>query len=165
MFSFDPVKTITCLDGGLLVVKTKDDVRKLHEMRLIGMGQPAEVMYQNSRAWTYDMSRIGFRYHMSNMHAAIGLEQLSKMSLIEKSRRETASFYNCELSSISKVTVPDTDFKNFVPFLYYLRVPSERREALRKHMVNFGVDTGIHWEPGHWFTLLKSCKKGGFDSH
>jgi dTDP-4-amino-4,6-dideoxygalactose transaminase len=41
MFSFDPVKTITCIDGGALVVKNKREVEILHEMRLVGMGQPA----------------------------------------------------------------------------------------------------------------------------
>src|SRR5712664_2151887 len=73
VFSFDPVKTITCIDGGVVVVRTEDELKKLHEMRLIGMTQPSTVMYQNQRAWTYDMKEIGFRYHMANLHAAIGL--------------------------------------------------------------------------------------------
>ena len=47
-------------------------------MRLIGMTQSAKLMYTNNRAWTYDVKDIGFRYHLSNIHAAIGIEQLKK---------------------------------------------------------------------------------------
>ena len=94
MFSFDPVKTITCIDGGALVVRSDEDVQRLHEMRLIGMSQPSSVMYTNSRAWTYDMKELGFRYHMANLHAAIGLAQLAKFEFISTTRRAAVRHYN-----------------------------------------------------------------------
>jgi len=40
MFSFDPVKTITCIDGGALVLPSKEELRIVQEMRLLGLGQP-----------------------------------------------------------------------------------------------------------------------------
>jgi dTDP-4-amino-4,6-dideoxygalactose transaminase len=160
MFSFDPVKTITCIDGGLLVVKTEAEVQKLQEMRLVGMGQPSKVMYQNQRAWTYDVKFLGFRYHMANMHAAIGSAQLAKFKQISESRRDTCRHYNKQLSTIPEIKVPQTDFEDITPFLYYIRVPENKRDALRVHMLEQGVDTGIHWQPGHWFTLFKDCRKG-----
>jgi dTDP-4-amino-4,6-dideoxygalactose transaminase len=160
MFSFDPVKTITCIDGGAIIVRTEGELRKIHEMRLIGMGQPAKVMYTNARAWTYDMKMLGFRYHMANMHAAIGLAQLAKMKKIAESRRAACRYYNENLSSISEVTVPKTNFVDITPFLYYIRVSGSKREALRTYLAEKGIDTGIHWQPGHWFTLLKGCRKG-----
>ena len=160
MFSFDPVKTITCIDGGALVVRNEDELQKLHEMRLIGMNQPAKMMYTNSRAWTYDMRTIGFRYHMSNMHAAIGLAQLAKIQKISESRRSACVYYNENLRDIPGVIVPKTNFVDITPFLYYIRVPAEHRDALREFLKNRGVDTGIHWQPGHWFTLLKDYRKG-----
>ena len=86
-FSFDPVKTITCIDGGVLVVRSEEELARIHEMRLIGMGQPASVMYTNSRAWTYDMRGLGFRYHMANLHGAIGLARLALRGSSCESRR------------------------------------------------------------------------------
>lgn len=160
MFSFDPVKTITCIDGGVLVVRTEEELKRIHEMRLIGMSQPATVMYTNARAWTYDMTMIGFRYHMANMHAAIGLAQLAKMEKISESRRAACRYYNENLSGIPEVTVPKTNFVDITPFLYYIRVPGEKRDALRAYLTEQGIDTGIHWQPGHWFTLLKDCRRG-----
>ena len=160
MFSFDPVKTITCLDGGALIVKTKEEVAMLHEMRLVGMGQPAEVMYQNKRAWTYNVSRLGFRYHMSNVHAAIGLAQLAKIDLISESRRNVCKYYNSELANIDGLLLPNTNFEGITPFLYYIRVPAEIKEEFKQYMIDNGVDIGVHWQPGHWFDLFKKTRRG-----
>jgi dTDP-4-amino-4,6-dideoxygalactose transaminase len=159
MFSFDPVKTVTCLDGGALVLRDEDEFRRVREMRLVGMGQPAEVMYQNQRAWTYDVTQLGFRYHMGNTHAAIGLRQLAKMPQIGESRRAVCRFYNERLGGIEAVRTPRTDFEDITPFLYYIRVAPEHRDALRAYMKERGVDTGIHWQPGHWFTLFANCRR------
>jgi dTDP-4-amino-4,6-dideoxygalactose transaminase len=159
MFSFDPVKNITCIDGGALVVRTQQEYETIQEMRLIGMGQAPAVMYQNQRAWTYDVRRIGFRYHMANLHASIGLVQLQKMGSITESRRSVARYLNEKLSLVPEITVPKTDFRDVTPFLYYVLVPETRREAFREHLRSHGVDTGIHWQPGHWFTLFKDCRR------
>jgi dTDP-4-amino-4,6-dideoxygalactose transaminase len=160
MFSFDPVKTITCIDGGMLIVNTPEELQEIQEMRLVGMGQPASVMYQNKRAWTYDVSRLGFRYHMANLHAAIGLAQIAKMDEISATRREACRYYNENLSKISGVRVPETDFSDVTPFLYYIRVAAGKRDDLRAYLLANEVDTGIHWQPGHWMSLFKNARRG-----
>ena len=160
MFSFDPIKTITCIDGGAIVVRHQDEVDRLHQMRLIGMSQSAKIMYTNPHAWTYDVQEIGFRYHMANLHAAIGLRQLAKIDTISQSRRFACRYYSENLSDVSQISVPKTDFTDITPFLYYIRVPADKRDALRSHLQDRGIDTGIHWQPGHWFTLLENCRRG-----
>ncbi len=160
MFSFDPVKSITCLDGGALIVNSEEEVAKLHQMRLVGMGQPAKVMYGNQRAWTYNVEQLGFRYHMSNMHAAIGLAQLSKFDQIAESRRYACCFYDQELQDVKDVRVPMADYSFVVPFLYYIRVPKDKRKEFIDWMKMEGIDLGIHWQPGHWFELFKGYTCG-----
>jgi dTDP-4-amino-4,6-dideoxygalactose transaminase len=160
MFSFDPVKTVTSIDGGALVVRTEEELERVHEMRLIGMGQPAAEMYGNRRAWTYDVRGLGFRYHLANLHAAIGVAQLAKLPRIAAARRDACRIYNERLAHLAPVRTPATDFSDVVPFLYYVRVPSELRDGLRQHLADVGIDTGIHWQPGHSFTLLRGCRRG-----
>ncbi|MFZ6799878.1 DegT/DnrJ/EryC1/StrS family aminotransferase [Undibacterium sp. Di24W] len=160
VFSHDPVKTITCLDGGTVVVKTEEELKYVHELRLLGMQQPATVMYQNQRAWTFDVERVGFRYHMLNMHAAIGLAQLGKLDVISETRRAASRYYNELLRDLPQVRTPKTDFEGVNPFLYYIRVPAELRDDLRAELKANGVDTGIHWQPGHLFSLWKNAKAG-----
>lgn len=160
MFSFDPVKTITTIDGGALVVNTEAEKQRLHEMRLIGMSQPATTMYQNQRAWQYDIQQLGFRYHLSNLHAKIGLAQLAKLPEIIRDRQAACQYYNATFADIAQVKIPTTNFQDTAPFLYYLRVPAEQRDAFRTHLRERGVDTGIHWQPGHHFSLFKHCRRG-----
>ncbi len=160
MFSFDPVKTITCIDGGALIVKNKEELSKLREMRLIGMSQSTDLMYDNKRAWHYDVRHIGYRYHMSNPHAALGIAQLRKMPFITKNRRRNCKLYSELLSTIDLVKIPETDFNKVTPFLFYVRVPKLHRDKLRSYLSDFGVDTGVHWQPGHHFSFFSGEKSG-----
>jgi dTDP-4-amino-4,6-dideoxygalactose transaminase len=160
VFSFDPVKTVTAIDGGAIVVRGEEELERVHEMRLIGMGQPAEQMYGNRRAWTYDVKQLGFRYHLANLHAAIGLAQLAKLPRIGAARREACKLYNARFAHLPTIRTPQTDYEDVVPMLYYVRVPAGARDELRGHLARLGVDTGIHWQPGHAFTLLRDCRRG-----
>jgi dTDP-4-amino-4,6-dideoxygalactose transaminase len=154
------VKTVTCIDGGALVVRTEEEVTQLHPMRLLGMTQSADVMYTNSRALTYDIRSLGFRYHLANLHAAIGLAQLGKLQEIISGRRAACQYYNEHLAEFVEVSLPKTDFADVTPFSYYIRVPAVRRDEFRKHLLDRGVETGVHWQPGHWFALFNNCRRG-----
>lgn len=160
MFSFDPVKSITCIDGGAIILKGEGNAKRLQAKRLIGMTQSAAHMYTNSRAWTYDMEELGFRYHMANLHAAIGVSQVRKIDEIRKSRQETCKRYYEELSKLNWIHAPKGEFDSINPFLYYIRVLNGERAELREHMKKQGVDTGIHWQAGHSFSFLKDCRRG-----
>ena len=48
-------------------------------MRLLGQKQNQEKLYENNRSWTYDVDDIGYRYHLANLHAALGIEQIKKL--------------------------------------------------------------------------------------
>lgn len=161
MLSFDPVKTVTCLDGGAIVVRSEEELHRIHELRILGMGQPPAVMYQNKRAWTFHVNDIGFRYHMINMHGAIGLSQLAKIDRISSSRRATCRYYMERFAGIEDLRFPEIDLENVTPFIFYVRVPAEERDAFRTYMHEHGVDTGVHWVPGHSFNLLKDCRMDG----
>ena len=161
MFSFDPIKTVTSIDGGALVVGSEEELERVREMRLIGMGQPAADMYRNRRARAYDVKELGFRYHLANLHGALGVAQLAKLPRIAAARRDACRRYNEAFEPVAQVRTPATDFpEDLVPFLYYVRVPAETRTGLRDHLSDLGVETGVHWQPGHLFTLLRECRRG-----
>ncbi|HXN00274.1 MAG TPA: DegT/DnrJ/EryC1/StrS family aminotransferase [Candidatus Dormibacteraeota bacterium] len=160
VFSFDPVKLITCIDGGALVVDSEETVAQLQRYRLLGMDQSAKRMYTNNRAWTYDVPGQGFRYHLANLHAAIGLTQLAKIDEFIISRRRACRHYNAVLSGVDGLVVPQTDFDDVAPFLYYIRVLDGHRDALIDQLKAEGIDTGIHWIPGHRFSFLKEARRG-----
>jgi len=163
MFSFDPVKTITCIDGGALIVCGDDKVKRLQAKRLIGMTQPASQMYSNARAWTYDIEELGFRYHMANLHAAIGISQIKKLDDIRTSRQNACRKYYEELKDIGIIRAPKGDFQEVNPFLYYVHVLDGSREDFRSFLLEKGIDTGVHWQAGHDFSYFSECKRGSLD--
>jgi dTDP-4-amino-4,6-dideoxygalactose transaminase len=157
MFSFDPVKTITCIDGGAIIVNSKKEMKLAHKIRLMGMGQSSKIMYQNKRAWTYDVDVHGFRYHLANLHAAIGISQIQNFKNIAKTRIKTVNYYNKNINENIFLEKPVLD-NGIVPFIYYLRIKNNLREKFMKYMSKCGIDTGIHWQPGNKFKLFKNIK-------
>jgi dTDP-4-amino-4,6-dideoxygalactose transaminase len=160
VFSFGPIKTMTCIDGGAVIVRTQEELEHIQELRQLGTPVAPNVLYQNKKKFTFDIQRLGFRDHMPNLHAAIGLEQLKKMPRITKAKRDACIYYNEKLSNIKGLRVPASDFIEIVPFLYYLRIENGRRDDFRDYLREHGVGTGLHWIPNHKLTLVQQCRKG-----
>jgi dTDP-4-amino-4,6-dideoxygalactose transaminase len=160
MFSFDPVKAVSCVDAGMVVVKTDEEAERLLALRILGASHPAELAYHQQRAWHFDVVEDGFRYHLSNLHAAIGLAQLAKLDTIRATRQAACRAYTERLAGIDGLRVPSGDVDGLNPFLYYVRVADGRRQAFREHLVARGVETGIHWLPVHQTTLYGGCRRG-----
>ena len=64
------------------------------------------------------------------------------------------------MKDVTDIAIPMTDFSEVTPFLYYIRVSNGKRQELRDYLKTNGVDTGIHWQPGHHFSLFKNVKSG-----
>jgi dTDP-4-amino-4,6-dideoxygalactose transaminase len=80
------------------------------------------------------------------------------MPLITKTRQLSCRLYNNLLRNIPEVTVPASDFVDVTPFLYYIRVPAKYRDKFRAHLTANGIDTGVHWQPGHHFSLFSNVR-------
>jgi len=159
-FSFDPVKVITSIDGGAVVVNDAATLEQLRHWRFLGIDRETLARYKNSRAWEYDVVSQGFRYHLTNINAAVGLSQLARVDEFITSRRQACRLYNRLLAGVAGVRCPATDFADVSPFIYTVRVPAARREGLIEHLRGRGVATGIHFLPAQDFTYLKACRRG-----
>ena len=78
-FSFDGIKNITCGEGGCIVTDDLDIIRKVQDARLVGVEKDTEKRYTGQRSWEFDVTAQGWRYHMSNIMAAIGIEQFKRL--------------------------------------------------------------------------------------
>ena len=76
-FSFDGIKNITSGEGGCIVSSDQNVIERAKNARLLGVEKDSDNRYNNSRSWNFDVLNQGWRYHMSNIMAAIGLEQLN----------------------------------------------------------------------------------------
>lgn len=159
-FSFDPVKIITSIDGGAVVTPHAGDVQKLHQYRLLGIDKETTERYKNSRAWEYDVVSTGFRYHLTNIMASIGISQIQRVEEFIANRRKYCRLYSKLLSDVPQVRTPASDFANVSPFIYYIRVPAAQRSQLIGHLKAKGIATGIHFVPAHRFTFIKQFRAG-----
>jgi dTDP-4-amino-4,6-dideoxygalactose transaminase len=159
-FSFDPVKVITSIDGGAVVTPRAEDVQVLHQYRLLGIDRDTVERYKNSRAWDYDVVSLGFRYHLTNVLASVGLSQLARVEEFMANRRRYCRLYSELLARVPEVRPPASDFEGVSPFIYYVRVPSAVRSDLIAHLKGRGIATGVHFVPAHRFSFLRSARRG-----
>lgn len=99
-FSFDGIKNITSGEGGAVVTGDKALSQRIRDARLLGVEKDTEKRYSGQRSWVFDVHHQGYRYHMSNLMAAIGREQLKKLPQFAEQRKRCAARYRRELSLI-----------------------------------------------------------------
>lgn len=158
-FSFDPVKIITSIDGGCVIVSRQSEVADLHHFRLLGVDKDTTERYKNRRAWEYDVVSPGFRYHLTNIMASVGVSQIKRVDEFIRSRQQVCKTYNAAFSRLEGVKVPQSSFDDVSPFIYSLRVLDGRREQFIRHMGERAIDVGIHFVPVHKHTYFASSRR------
>ncbi len=148
-FSFDPIKNITCGEGG--AVTTDDDAiaARIVPKRILGIDNDTWSRYKNERNWFYAVTTPGYRYHMPNINAAIGLAQHEKMEEFRRRKIEIVERYNRELAGIEGLRLLKMPLEEAFPFFYIVRVENGRRDAMMKFLKERGIGTGVHYIPNH----------------
>ncbi|MEU8824093.1 DegT/DnrJ/EryC1/StrS family aminotransferase [Streptomyces sp. NPDC048636] len=143
-FSFGPVKTLTCGQGGALVPRNPEQAAQARRIRLLGM---AESSAERACSTTYHVEGVGLRAHLSQINAAIGLAQIAHFPALEAQRKELWRTYVAALDDVREVRLVDVDVHRSVPTLCAVRVPERDRvfAALRAH----GIGVGTHYPPNH----------------
>ncbi len=159
-FSFDPVKIVTSVDGGCVVVNSEEEMQRLQRLRLLGVDKDTTERYKNRRAWDYDVVSEGFRYHLTNIMASVGISQIKRVGEFIESRQRVCRAYSRAFSPISGLIVPQTDFAAISPFIYSLRVKGGRRSALIEHLRSRDIEIGIHFIPVHKHAFFAGARRG-----
>jgi dTDP-4-amino-4,6-dideoxygalactose transaminase len=159
-FSFDPVKIITSIDGGCVIVNSEDELESLQRLRLLGVDRDTTERYKNRRAWEYDVVSEGYRNHLTNIMASIGVSQIKRIDEFIESRQAVCRSYSAAFSEIDGLRPPQTDFEGVSPFIYSLRVPADSREPLIAHLQERLIDTGIHFIPVHQHSHFENAPRG-----
>jgi len=159
-FSFDPVKIITSIDGGCVIVNNEEELERAQHLRLLGVNKDTTERYKNKRAWDYDVVSEGYRYHLTNIMASVGISQIKNIEKFITSRQKVCRRFNQAFSKIEEVKIPQTDFENISPFIYTIRVLDGKREKLIQHLHEKNIDIGIHLIPVHKHSYFKDVKTG-----
>ncbi len=158
-FSFDGIKNITSGEGGAIVTDDQKVLSLVKDSRLLGVIKDSNKRNFNERSWDFEVKHQGWRYHMSNLMAAIGIEQLKRFKKMAKRRQEIAFLYKDKFEDCSFIRTLELNYKFIVPHIFPIIIPKlNRRDALRKDLLKDGIETGIHWKPNHYLEKF-SCVK------
>lgn len=154
-FSFDGIKNITSGEGGAVVTADPESARRVRDARLLGVEQDTEKRYAGQRSWDFEVRRLGYRYHLSNVLAAIGRVQLKRLpGEFGPQRVALAGLYRRLLRETQGVRLLATNLEEIIPHIMPVRVLDGRRDALRAYLTELGIETGIHYKPNHLLELF-----------
>ena len=148
VFSFYPVKHITTAEGGMMILKSKSLAKKIKLLRAFGVNKNFN---QRKLPGLYDCEYLGFNYRMSEIHAAIGIEQLKKLNFILKKRKVLFNKYLINLKSVNDIKVLQSkNYKNLVSSFYSFsfllsRNLSKKRLKIIKFLNSCGIGTSIYY--------------------
>ena len=148
-FSFDSIKNITCGEGGAIVCQGTELADILRQERLLGIDRKSHTYSWKERGWFYEVKTQGFRYHMSNINAAIGLAQLKKIDSFISRRKEICRRYDSAFKGIPAISCLQINYDEVAPHIYVIRVKDGRRDGLMDYLKSLDIETGINYIPNH----------------
>ncbi|MBK6899696.1 MAG: DegT/DnrJ/EryC1/StrS aminotransferase family protein [bacterium] len=158
-FSFYATKNLTTAEGGMLTgspaMIAQGVVVSLH-----GMDRDAWKRNDRTGSWRYDIVTPGFKYNMTDIQAAIGLQQLRRLEAMHARRRELVARYNAAFGDLDACELPvERPEVQHAWHLYPLRLRSERlaitRDAFIEELRARNIGTSVHFIPIHTFTYYR----------
>src|SRR5207249_1462289 len=109
----------------------------------------------------------GFKYNMTDLAAALGLEQLKKLEARTVRRSEIAKAYSTGLAQMHGICLPQVAPRSTHAWhLYLIRFDAERtgftRDRVHEHLRSLGIGTSVHFIPLHQLTLFKEIARGTY---
>lgn len=156
-FSFDGIKNITSGEGGALVTADEAVADRVRDARLLGVHKDSDARYAGKRSWEFDCSEQGYRYHMSNLFAAIGRVQLTRLDgEFAPKRQALRAVYINELESHDSLVLLGRDDNNIIPHIFPVLVKAGCRDKLKAYLEEHGVPAGIHYKPNHLLSYFSN---------
>ncbi len=156
-FSFDGIKNITSGEGGAIFTSDPEVIDAVSDARLLGVCKDSEKRYKGERSWDFDVLDQGYRYHMSNIFAAIGRVQLSRFAReFAPKRKYIAKKYTALLSGNKDVRLIAMDYDQIVPHIFPILILNGKRDKLTELFKANEVQFGIQYRPNHLLTYFKA---------
>ena len=153
-FSFYATKTITTGEGGMATTDNSEWAERMRMMSLHGISHDAWKRYTKEGSWYYDILYPGFKYNLTDIAAAIGIEQLKKCDEFWEARQRIAMNYAKAFADLKEIQVPTC--RNDVQHAWHLFVIQLNVERLKINRNQFiealrekEIGTSVHFIPLH----------------
>lgn len=158
-FSFHAVKNLATGEGGMI---TTDDSRlyeNLLKLRWMGITRDTWSREEKDKkySWYYNVEEVGFKYHMNDIPAAIGIVQLKKLDVMNQRRREITERYNQGLKDLKWLETPMVKLYASPSHHNYV-IKAEKRDQLNIYLQEKGISTGVHYIPNNHYEMYHHFK-------
>ena len=158
---FHAVKNLPIGDGGMLTTDDPSVYERLMRLRWMGIDRSTFQRNAEGYQWQYEVDEVGYKYHMNDVAAAVGLAQLKHVEQWNERRRALRAIYKRRLSDLAPRGlrfVEDTDGAVSASHLCAIRVPD--RDRLIDHLRREGIGTGVHYRPNHHYEPYLNDRRG-----
>ncbi|WP_405631207.1 UDP-4-amino-4,6-dideoxy-N-acetyl-beta-L-altrosamine transaminase [Pseudoalteromonas sp. Ld20] len=153
VFSFHPVKIITSAEGGMAVTNNQELAKRLRKLRSHGItSDPTEMTEPSHGPWYYQQVELGFNYRMTDLHAALGISQLSKVDEFVNQRHFLAQIYDThlDLNLIRPLHQSDTCYSAYHLYIVQLKDSDiTRHKNAITQLRAAGIIGHLHYIPIH----------------
>ncbi|MGF1477450.1 MAG: DegT/DnrJ/EryC1/StrS family aminotransferase [Geminicoccaceae bacterium] len=152
-FSFYATKNLTTGEGGMLT-GSEDLLERARVLSLHGMSRDAWRRYAKAGSWRYAVEVPGFKYNMSDIQAALGLEQLKKLDRFQSRRREIVAQYIDAFGAFDGLELPiERPEVDHAWHLFVLRIRNGALKITRDEVIEAlkdrNIGTSVHFIPIH----------------
>ena len=153
-FSFYVTKTITTGEGGMATTDNPEWADRMRVMSLHGISKDAWKRYSNEGSWYYEVHFPGYKYNLTDIAAAIGIEQLKKCDRFWTARARIAAAYNEAFAALPEIRTPACiPNSQHAWHLYVIQLETERLRIDRAEFITAlkdqGIGTSVHFIPLH----------------
>lgn len=151
IFSFHPVKLITSAEGGMFMTQTRELAEKVMQLRSHGITRDMAHMTEPSHgAWYYQQLDLGFNYRLTDLQAALGLSQLTRLESFIQRRHELVQRYQQLLQHLP-LDLPSQPHQGRSSWhLYIIRLHDDtRRAVVFDQLRQAGIGVNVHYIPIH----------------
>lgn len=161
-FSFHAVKNLPLGDGGMLTTNNESLYQTLLRLRWMGIDRSTFERTAGGYQWEYDVSEIGYKCHMNDITAAMGIEHLKDLDQWNARRRSLSALYRrnleglCAKGLVSFVSM--TAATESASHLCVIRV--KNRDRVVDKLKVMGISTGVHYRPNHFYKIYEQARRG-----
>lgn len=156
-FSFFANKNLVTGEGGMVVTDSDELAAKLRLKRSHGMTSLSWERHKG-HAHTYDVTELGYNYRLTEMEAALGIEQLKKLKKANLKRKQLTGLYRKQLGQLPEITLPFQNSPGQSSHHIFPVILSEkinRSEFIRSLRLK-GIQTSVHYPPVHLFSYYRN---------
>ena len=169
-FSFYATKNITTCEGGMVATDNEQYADLTRLLSLHGISHDAWKRYSADGRWYYEILHPGYKYNMTDIAAAIGLEQLKKCDQFQARRRQIAQRYVRGFSGLEEVLTPsEAEHGQHSWHLFVIRLNLDRlsidRDQVIEELKNRNIGTSVHFIPLHlhpYYMRTYAYKRGDY---